>query len=75
MAMVKIIQEATGKKLSTFFLMQSISMAIQKGNAVSRPGLEGLFNFHVKEAEMLWHVRNFLRGRIFSRKCFTIRNP
>jgi hypothetical protein len=28
------IQEATGEKLSTFYLMQSISMAIQKGNAV-----------------------------------------
>ena len=27
------IQEATGEKLSTFYLMQSISMAIQKGNA------------------------------------------
>ena len=30
----KKIQEATGEKLSTFYLMQSISMAIQKGNAV-----------------------------------------
>ena len=58
----KKIQEATGEKLSTFYLMQSISMAIQKGNAAcvrgcpkkSSPGLEGLFNFHVQEAEMLW---------------------
>ena len=55
------IQEATGEKLSTFYLMQSISVAIQKGNAVcvrgcpkkSSPGLENLFNFHVQEAEML----------------------
>ena len=54
-------KEATGEKLSTFYLMQSISMAIQKGNAVCvrgcpkklSPGLEGLFNFHVQEAEML----------------------
>ena len=57
----KKIQEATDEKLSTFYLMQSISMAIQKGNAVcvmgcpkkTSPGLEGLFNFHVQEAEML----------------------
>ena len=55
------IQEATGEKLSTFYLMQSISMAIQQGNAVcvrgcpkrTSSGLEGLFNFHVQEAEML----------------------
>ena len=57
----KKIQEASGEKLSTFYLMQSISMAIQKGNTVclrscpqkSSPGLEGHFNFHVQEAEML----------------------
>jgi hypothetical protein len=57
----KKIQEATGEKLSTFYLKQRISMAIQKGNAVcvrgcpkkTSPGLEGLFNFHVQEAEML----------------------
>ena len=57
----KKIQEATGEKLSTFYLKQSISMAIQKGNAVcvrgcpkkTSSGLEGLFNFHVQEAEML----------------------
>jgi hypothetical protein len=30
----KKIQEATGEKQSTFYLMQSISIAIQKGNAV-----------------------------------------
>ena len=32
-------QDATGKKLSTFFLFQSISMAIQQGNAVCVRGL------------------------------------
>ena len=45
----KEIQEATGEKLSTFFLMQSISMAIQQGNAAcirgcpkrTSSGLEG----------------------------------
>ena len=47
-------------------------MAIQKGNAVcvrgcpkkTSPGLEGLFNFHVQETEMLWSylcdIYNFL---------------
>ena len=30
----KKIQEATGEKLSTFYIKQRISMAIQKGNAV-----------------------------------------
>ena len=30
----KKIQDATGEKLSTFYLFQSISMAVQKGNAV-----------------------------------------
>ena len=57
----KKIQEATGEKLSTFYLMQSISTAIQQGNAVcvrgcpktTTTGLEGLFNFHVQEAKML----------------------
>ena len=57
----KKIQEATGEKMSTFYLKQRISIAIQKGNAVcvrgchkkESPGLEGLFNFHVQEAEML----------------------
>ena len=57
----KKIQEATGEKLSTFYLKQRISMAIQKGNAVcvrgcpqkTSAGLEGLFNFHVQEAETL----------------------
>ena len=52
-------QDATGAKLSTFYLFQSISIAIQKGNAVCvmgcpkdmYSGLEGLFNFQVHEAE------------------------
>ena len=35
----KKMQEATGEKLSTFYLKQSISMAIQKGNAVSALGV------------------------------------
>ena len=54
-------QEATGEKLSNFFLFQSISMAIQRGNAVCvmgcpknrSSGLEGLFNFQVPETEVL----------------------
>ena len=58
----KKIQDATGEKLSTFYLFQSISMAIQKGNAQCvtgcvkdrSSGLEGLFNFHVQEADELW---------------------
>ena len=58
----KKIQDATGEKLSTFYLFQSISMAIQKGNAQcvigcvkgQSSGLEGLFNFHLQEAEELW---------------------
>ena len=58
---VKKIQDATGEKLSTFYLFQSISIAIQKGNAVCvmgcpkdiSSGLEGLFNFQVHEAEEL----------------------
>ena len=57
----KKIQDATGEKLSTFYLFQRISMAIQKGNALCvtgcvkdrSPGLEGLFNFPVQEAEEL----------------------
>ena len=55
------IQDATGEKLSTFYLLQSISMAIQRGNAIcvttcvknQSSGLEGLFNFQVHEAEEL----------------------
>ena len=55
------MQDATGEKLSTFYLFQRISIAIQKGNAHCvtgcvkdrSPGLEGLFNFHVQEAEEL----------------------
>jgi hypothetical protein len=51
----KKIQDATGEKLSTFYLFQRISIAIQRGNAqcVRSSGLEGLFNFHVQEAEVL----------------------
>jgi hypothetical protein len=53
----KKIHDATGEKLSTFYLFQSISMAIQKGNAAcvlgTSPGLEGLFNFQVHETEEL----------------------
>ena len=57
----KKIQDAAGEKLSTFYLFQSISMAIQKGNEVCfmgcseyiSSGLEGLFNFRVHEAEEL----------------------
>jgi NADH:ubiquinone oxidoreductase subunit F (NADH-binding) len=57
----KKIQDATGEKLSTLYLFQSISIAIQKGNAVCMmgcpkdifSGLEGLFNFQVHEAEEL----------------------
>ena len=60
----KKIQDTTSEKLSTFFLFWSISMAIQKGNAVcvtgcvkDKPsGLEGLFNFQVHEAEEYIHV-------------------
>ena len=57
------IQEAICEKLSTFYprAEQSISMAIQKGNAVfvrgcpkkTSPGLKRLFNFHVQKAELL----------------------
>jgi hypothetical protein len=55
----KKIQEATGEKKSTFYPMQSISMAIQKDHTFcvsccpkkTPQGLEGLFNFHVKETE------------------------
>ena len=58
---VNKIQDATGEKLSTFYLYQSISIAIQKDNAVCvmgcpkdiYSGLEGLFNFQVHEAEEL----------------------
>ena len=54
-------QDATGEKLSTFYLFQSILMAIQWDNAVcvmgcvkeQSSGLEGLFKFQVHEAEEL----------------------
>ena len=57
----KKIQEATGEKLATFYLFQSISMAIQQGNAAcvttcvkeQSSALEGLFNFQIHEAEEL----------------------
>ena len=57
----KKIEDATGEKLLTFFLVQSISMAIRKGNAICvmgcpkdvSLGLDGLFNFQVHEAEEL----------------------
>ena len=57
----KKIQDATGEKLSTFYLFQNISIAIQRGNAQCvqgcvkdrSSGLEGLFNFHVQEADEL----------------------
>ena len=46
------------KKRSTYFLLQSISMAIQRANAVCvlgtgppSTGLEGLFEFFVHENE------------------------
>ena len=57
---IKKIQEATGEKLSTFYPFQRILIAIQRGNAQCQgcvkdqsSGLEGLFNFHVQEAEEL----------------------
>merc|ERR1739838_614258 len=57
----KKIQDANGEKLSTFYLFQRISIAIQRGNTQCvqgcvkdrSSGLEGLFNFHVQEAEVL----------------------
>ena len=57
----KKIQEATGEKKATSYLFQSISMAIQRGNASCvttcvkecSSGLEGLFNFQTHEAEEL----------------------
>ena len=52
------IKEVTGEKLSTFFLMQSISMAIQRGNAQCVIGtaptsgsMEGLFEFLVHQED------------------------
>ena len=56
----KQICEVTGEKRSTYFLLQSISMAIQRANAVCvlgtappSTGLEGLFEFFVHEDEDL----------------------
>ena len=58
---LRVLCKQIGEKLSTFYIMQSILMAVQKGNAVCvrgcpqklLPDLEGLFSFHVQEAEML----------------------
>ena len=54
----KKIQEGTCEKLSNFFLLQSISMAIPWDKSVCVMGCpkmsigsQGLFNFHVQEAE------------------------
>ena len=44
----KKILEATGEKLSTFYLMQSISINTKRTST----GLDGLFNFHIQELEM-----------------------
>ena len=53
----KKIQDATSEKLSTFFLFQSISMAIQQGNAVCLMGCpkdtSTGFNFQACDAEEL----------------------
>ena len=53
------IHEATGEKRSTLFLLQSISMAIQRANAgcvigtaPTSGGLEGLFQFVLDEPEL-----------------------
>ena len=62
----KKIQDATGEKLSTFYLFQIISMAIQKGNAQCvtgcvkdrSSGLEGLFKFHVQERAVIMNKNN-----------------
>ena len=54
----KKICEATGEKRSTYFLLQSISMAVQRANAAcvlgtapTSTGLEGLFEFFHHESE------------------------
>ena len=55
---LKLLKKITGEKKSTCFLLQSISMAIQRGNAAcvmgtapTSTGLEGLFDFFVHETE------------------------
>ena len=61
-------------KLSTFYLLQSISMAIQRGNAIcvttwvkdTSSGLEGLFNFQVHEAEELWRKNIYIYTKYLS---------
>ena len=52
------IKEATGENRSTFYLLQSISMAIQRGNAScvigtapTSSGLEGIFEFFTHETD------------------------
>ena len=52
------ICEVTGEKRSTYFLLQSISIAIQRANAAcvlgtvpTSTGLEGLFDFFIHESE------------------------
>ena len=52
------IREVTGEKRSTYFLLESISMAIQRANAAcvigtapASEGLEGLFDFVYEEPE------------------------
>ena len=54
----KKIQTVTGEKRSTYYLLQSISMAIQRSNAVcvmgtapASTGLEGLFEFFTHDSE------------------------
>ena len=54
----KNICEVTGEKRSTHFLLQSISMSIQRANAAcvlgtapASTGLEGLFEFFTHESE------------------------
>ena len=41
----KKIQDATGEKLSTFYLLQSISMAIQRGNGTLLQKVNGSSSF------------------------------
>ena len=52
----KKIQEATGEKLSTFFLFQSISMAIQRSNAVCVIGMQNCFRATLKIIRDIWRI-------------------
>ena len=54
----KKIKDVTGEKKSTYYLLQSISMAIQRSNAAcvigtasASTGLEGLFEFFTHDSE------------------------